>query len=105
MVLKGDILGRRTVKMEKIAMERVKKLLKMADSIFEENPKLANRYVELAWKIKTRYNLRLSREFKIKFCRKCRSFLVPGETCRFRFRSSRMVITCLECGYEKRIPY
>ncbi len=92
-------------RLEKIALKRVKKLLNIAKSIFGENPELADRFVELAWKIKTRYNLRLSQEFKIKFCRKCQSLWVPNETCRVRLRPSRLVVTCLKCGHEKRIPY
>lgn len=98
----------RNSKIKSIALERVKKLLALASSIFEENPDLANRYTELAWKIKTRYNLRLPPQQKRKFCRKCRTFCIPGKTCRVRLRSSRpphIVITCLECDYKRRIPY
>lgn len=95
-------MGNQNEKVEEIALERVEKLINMATSVFEERPELAHRYVELAWKIKTSYNLRLPKELKLKFCRKCQSLWVPSETCRFRLRSSRIVITCLECGYEKR---
>ena len=90
-----------------VAEERVKRLIDLASSIFEERPELAHRYVELAWRIKTKYNLNLSKELKRKFCRKCRSFWVPGETCRVRIRtdgSSRLIITCLRCGHQRRIP-
>ncbi len=99
---------RRNSKAESIAFERVEKLLDLASSIFEKNPDLANRYTELAWNIKTRYNLRLPFKLKRKFCRKCRAFWVPNETCRVRLRSSpspHIVITCLNCGHERRIPY
>ena len=91
-----------------IAKERVQRLLDLASSVFEENPTLAHRYVELAWKIKTKYNLDLPKRLKRKFCRKCRSLLVPGETCRVRLRSEgspRLTVTCLRCGFERRFPY
>lgn len=91
-----------------IAMERVGRLLDLASSMYAERPELAHRYVELAWSIKTKYNLKLSSELKRKFCRKCRSFWVPGETCRVRLKSKGspyILIKCLECGHEKRIPY
>lgn len=93
---------------ESIAYERIEKLLNLAEEFFEDRPELAHRYVELAWKIKLRYNIRLSKDLKLKFCRKCRSLLVPSETCRVRLQSSRpphLAVTCLECGYVRRISY
>ncbi|MFP4006077.1 MAG: ribonuclease P protein component 4 [Candidatus Hadarchaeia archaeon] len=95
-------------KIEDLARERVKKLLNSAQEIHGDNPALADRYVDLAWKIKTKCNLRLGDSLKRKFCRKCRSVWIPGKTCRFRISSKRpphLVITCEECGYIKRIPY
>ncbi|KXA95733.1 hypothetical protein AKJ65_00960 [candidate division MSBL1 archaeon SCGC-AAA259E19] len=102
----GKMAGRSDLK--KIALERVERLLDFASSVFKRRPDLAHRYAELAWKIKTRYNLRLPRRFKRKFCRKCQSFWAPGETCRVRLRPSsppHLAITCLKCGYVQRIPY
>lgn len=93
---------------EKIALERVESLIELASSTFEKRPELAHKYIELAWKIKTSYNLKLPKFLKRKFCRKCRTLWVPGRTCRVRIRSSRpphIAITCLECGRVKRIPY
>jgi len=101
-------LVRNKSKIEQIAVERIEKLLNFATLVYNEKPKLAHRYAELAWNIKTRYNLELASELKNKLCRKCQSFWLPGETCRVRLRSSRsprIVITCLNCGYKKRIPY
>ena len=100
-------MGREKNSVTGIAKERVKRLLDLSSSVFEKRPELAHRYVELAWRIKTKYNLKLSDSSKTKFCRKCRTFWVSGETCRVRLRSegsSRLVITCLNCGYERRIP-
>ncbi|MEA1904525.1 MAG: ribonuclease P [Candidatus Hadarchaeota archaeon] len=91
-----------------IALERVERLLELARQIFKDRPKLAHRYVELAWRLKTRHNLKLPQRLKLKFCRKCRSPWIPGVTCRVRTRAKRpphVVITCLQCSYEKRIPY
>lgn len=101
-------MGLRKADLKTTALERVERLLDMASSIYDERPELAHCYVELAWKIKTRYNLDLPSSLKRRFCRKCRSLWIPGETCRVRLRSSRpphVVVTCLECGYEKRFPY
>ena len=92
-------------KTEKIAQERVKKLINRARKVFDENPELANHYVDLAWKIKTRYNLNLPKKIKLKFCRKCQTLWVPKKTCRFRLNSSKLVVSCLNCGNQKRYPY
>jgi ribonuclease P protein subunit RPR2 len=92
---------------KKIALERAERLLELADEAFRERPELSHRYAELAWKLKTRYRLRLPPRLKRKICRKCRAFWVPGATCRVRTRAKRehVVITCLRCGYQRRVPY
>lgn len=87
-----------------IAMERVERLLSFADEIFHRYPELADRYVERAWRIKEKFLLRLPRELKLKFCRKCLSFWKPGSTCRIRMRKKILTITCLKCGRVYRLP-
>ncbi|KXB02394.1 hypothetical protein AKJ44_00555 [candidate division MSBL1 archaeon SCGC-AAA261F17] len=98
----------RKAKQRKIALERVERLIDFASSIFDRRPELSHRHAELAWKLKTRYNLRLPNHLNRKICRKCHAFWAPGATCRVRLQSSHpphVVITCLKCGYKKRIPY
>ncbi|MEM3421913.1 MAG: hypothetical protein QW835_05565 [Candidatus Hadarchaeum sp.] len=88
-----------------LALERVSRLFDHAESIFAKNPELADRYIRAAWKLKTRYNLRLPRDIRLKFCRKCLCFWKPGVTCRVRVKPKMIVITCLRCGRVKRLPY
>jgi len=88
-----------------LAEKRIERLLKLAGEVFRQYPERADRYVELAWKIKTRYNVRLPSHLKRKFCRKCLSFWVPGFSCRVRLHSGRVNITCLRCGRVVRLPY
>ncbi len=90
---------------KKIAAERMERLLGLAEETFKQRPKLADRYVRLAWKLKTRYNLKLPSHLKRKFCRKCFSFWKPGASCRVRVQSGRVVVTCLQCGRVTRLPY
>jgi ribonuclease P protein subunit RPR2 len=90
---------------KKIAMEQVEQLLGQADEVFGRRRDLADRYVELAWKIKTKYNLRLPKELKRKFCRKCLSFWRPGATCRVRKARGRVNVTCMRCGRIFRFPH
>lgn len=90
---------------KKIAAERVERLFELAEETFKQHPERANRYVRLAWKLKTRYNLKLPPHLKRKFCRKCLSFWKPGASCRVRVQSGRVVVTCLRCGRVVRLPY
>jgi len=88
-----------------IAVERIQRLFELAEEVFEKRPELADRYVKLAWRITTRYNIRLPRDLKRKFCRKCLSFWRPGVSCRVRIRQSSVTITCLRCGRVIRLPF
>ncbi len=88
-----------------LAFERVERLLELAGQAIDGRPDLADRYVRLAWKLKTRYNLRLPKEMGTKFCRKCLSFWRPGVSCRIRIKSGKVIITCLRCGNIRRLPY
>lgn len=90
---------------KKLAAERIERLFDLSEGVFRERPELADRYVRAAWKLKTRYNIRLPKSLKLKFCRKCLSFWRPGVSCRVRVQSKRIAITCLKCGKIKRLPY
>jgi len=87
-----------------IAAERIERLFELAERVFEKRPELSDRYVKLAWKIATRYNVRLPVNLKRKFCRKCLSFLRPGASCRVRVQSGYVVVTCLRCDNAMRQP-
>lgn len=88
-----------------LAFERVGRLFELAEDAFCCRPDLSDRYVRLAWRLKTRYNLRLPRDLSMKFCRKCLSFWKPGASCRVRIKSGMVIITCLRCGRVRRLPY
>ncbi len=91
--------------LKRLASERVERLFELAESEFKRHPEFADRYVRAAWRLKTRYNLKLPPEIKLKFCRKCLSFWSPGSSCRVRVRPRCVVITCLRCGQVKRLPF
>lgn len=90
---------------ETIAVERIERLFELAERVFEKHPELADRYVKLAWRIATRYNIRLPATLKGKFCRKCLSFWKPGASCRVRIQTGCVIITCLRCDHIARLPY
>ncbi len=90
---------------KKIARERIKKLLELADKIFKENRERAKRYIELARKISMRHNVRIPKEYRFFICKECKTLLKPGFNARFRIHNSRIVVTCLECGNVYRMPF
>lgn len=87
----------------KIASERIEILFRLMEETKREDYDLARRYVELAKRIAMKYRIKIPKEFKLKFCKKC---LYPYKEGRFRVRiaKSRVIITCLNCGYVKRVP-
>ena len=94
-------------KRQDLILERINKLIKLAEENFKEHPKRSHRYIELIRKLSMRYNVRLPREIKRRICNKCHRFLVPGENSRIRAnkRQEAIIITCLECNNVMRYPY
>jgi len=90
-----------------LAEKRILKLLKMAEENVKTHPQRTKRYVELARKISSKYNVRITRELKRKICKKCNAFLIPGFNCKVRADRKTKCITyiCLECGERKRYGY
>ena len=91
--------------MLKIAEERIDILFKFAEESFNTHPQRSNRYVEMARNIATKYNMRMPRIWKRRFCKNCYKFLKPGKNCQIRLKDSRVNIKCLECGNEVNFPY
>ena len=87
----------------RIAKERVFYLIKRAEEWKNIDYELARRYVELAKRIAMRYRVRVPKELKITYCKKC---LYPYKAGNFRVRvrKGRVIIKCLNCGFERRIP-
>ena len=77
---------------KKIAKERIAILFHQAEGEFEKHPERSKRYVELARKIGMRYNVRLAKEMKMRFCGECLSYLKPGVTSRVRARKDRQAV-------------
>jgi len=92
---------------KRIAMQRVQTLFRLAKETFHEDPSLAQRYVDMARKIAMAAKVRLPKEYRRQVCRYCKGFILPGVNCRVRIKQRRephLVITCLNCGKQMRIP-
>ena len=86
-----------------IARERVERLVALADAaVLAKRADRAARYGELAWAVKTRYQLRKT-AIDGRRCRACGAFLAPG-TMRVRLREGHRSVTCLACGQTRRRP-
>jgi ribonuclease P protein subunit RPR2 len=92
--------------MKQIAKKRVDILFQRANTLSKANPKLSSHYVEYARRIAMAAKIRLPQDYRRRVCKKCNNYLVYGENCRVRVRQKRephIVITCLNCGTQKRI--
>ena len=85
-----------------VAAERVARLVELAaEALRVGRRERADRYAQLAWRVKTRYQLRRT-PLDARICRKCFAFLAPGVTSRVRLRGGRRVTICLACGASRR---
>ena len=85
-----------------VARERVARLIQLADEGARAGRiDRADRYVQLAWLVKTKYQLRGS-GIEARICRSCQAFLAPGRTARVRLTGGKRSVTCLACGATRR---
>ena len=92
---------------KQIAKQRMQVLLEQAESVHRINPQLSSRYVETARKIAMAARISLPVKLKRRICKNCHALLVPGDNCRVRIKQRRephVVITCLGCGFQTRVP-
>jgi ribonuclease P protein subunit RPR2 len=90
-----------------LASERMTILLNLSKETLKTKPERAQHYFQLARKLGMRYKVRLPREYRGLICRHCKKLIVPGINARVRvqqLREPHVVITCLECGGQKRVP-
>jgi len=97
--------GKKPEYQTKIARERIGILFGFAEKELKEHPKRSKRYVELARKIGMRYNIRLGKEQKRKFCKNCNSVLKSGVTSQQRTEKGKLIIKCTKCNKIYRYPF
>jgi ribonuclease P protein subunit RPR2 len=90
-----------------IAMQRIERLFSLARETLNEDPSLAQHYVDVARKIAMAARVHLPKEYRCQICKHCKSYILPGVNCRVRIKQQRgphVVITCFKCGKQTRIP-
>jgi len=90
-----------------IIYERINILLNLAAAALrKKDEKHAKRYVFLARKLSTRYNCRMSRQQRSKFCKSCGLPLVHGLNVKVRLRKRTKTAEYLcSCGHAIRFKY
>lgn len=89
---------------KKIAAERIERLFGSAYLVYDKDPLLSNRYIMLARKIAMKYRVKIPKQYRLNYCRKCLSFLLPGKNTRMRINSGKVTVTCMNCGHTRRYP-
>jgi len=99
-------MGRRAAQRSKeILNERVAILVGSALSNAGINDALASRQAYMARRICSRHRLRMPYHMRMLYCRRCKSFIVPGLTSRVRIGRSgirSIRTTCGFCGFVYR---
>jgi len=92
---------------EQVARERILILLGLAGDMWARDRDLSRRYVGRAFDIKKKFRVRISREEKFSFCRKCLCPWMPGRTVSISFdkRNKRVVYSCRMCGRQSAFKY
>ncbi len=93
--------------MKTIALERIKILFDEAEKAAKHGDyKFADRYVDIARRISMKYNVRIPKDLKRKYCKYCYRYLVPGVNCSVRVNSKlkAVEVKCLSCNNTMRYP-
>ncbi|MFH0869283.1 MAG: hypothetical protein V1839_03585 [archaeon] len=92
---------------QEIAKERIEILFREAALAAREGkPDRANRYVFLLRKLAMKYNVKLGREQRRKFCHKCYHYLhAKNIRVRTNPKTKAVEVTCMDCKHVNRYPY
>jgi len=90
---------------KKIVKERIKQLFEAAEKFQELGRDYDKTAIRLILRLVQKYKVRLTKEQKMKICKKCYALLIPGKTSVVRLKKATVVVKCLRCGNEKHYPY
>jgi ribonuclease P protein subunit RPR2 len=83
----------------------MEKLLEQARSAYGSgDPERSKRYVRMAFDLLKKNKVRLPRELRNSFCRKCMLIWIPGKTATVSFdRMNGCLRVRCQCGHSKRL--
>jgi len=86
--------------------QSIARLISEAESAWKSNkPQRSERYAKMVMGLVRKNKVRLTKEQKNKFCRKCFNWWVPGDTLTLIYDQKHHLIRvkCGRCGYTRRI--
>lgn len=83
------------------AKDAINTLLQEAEKNSGTHPARTKRYIEMLWALVKKYKVRLTKEQKKKFCRKCLAFFMVDKTVKIIFDSKHgaFYLQCTNCGH------
>jgi ribonuclease P protein subunit RPR2 len=98
--------GQQKSEITDIVRERIAILLALAGKEVKIRPERARRYCDLVRRLAKRYNVRLSRRDRMRFCKRCLSYWVPSSNVKVRLRKrERCAEYACACGAVAKFPY
>ena len=98
--------GREKDEQKEIAAERISILFHQAGSLASSDGKGASDRVRRARDISLRLNVRIPKEYKLRYCRKCLTYFTCDKVqCRLNSNEHRMEVKCLSCNHTAYVPY
>ena len=100
-----DKRGKKVIK--STVRTRIEELLHEARAAFRTHTERSTRYVSLVWKLVQKYKIRLTKEEKLSFCKRCLTLWVPGKTVQIAFdqRHHAVMYKCKKCGFTRKLIY
>ncbi len=88
----------------RIVAESIDILFNEAEENFQKHPERSKRYLKMIWALSKKYNFRLNKKQKLKFCKKCFTLWIPEKTVNITFdnRHNMFEFVCILCGHKKR---
>ena len=79
---------------QRIAIERMYRLMELAEKEWEKNPLRTRRYIQLIRGFSTRFRTKIPSEIKNKFCKHCGNLWKEGENMTVRVKGKTMNMNC-----------
>ncbi len=98
-------IKKRAIWQRALAQENIQIYFEEAKKRFATAPDLAHRYMRMAQNMAMRFRVRIPVDLRLKVCKHCRHYLVPGRNARIRVEKGMRIILCKDCKHISRFRY